>query len=408
MVQQVIDKFNEYSSIHSGSAMPAGDKKHPVLVKKVALRELPNTSDNIMSKPAENSPLAKERGPMTDSVKTFGRKRQNPDSLSSPSSQQPHVHKRVHEHLVYVRRRHETERGKKNTSNNADSLSSSIFSGKPEKEVIMEPKVQQERTQECNEISHSHEEAINGLEPMDSGITAIVDAPVDPARPNDLDCKADPQISSNKDSNASVHLQRSSSQEDKTPVDPQRPSNQDLNAPVDPQRTTNLDTRAPVDPQRPSNPDLNAPVDPQRPCNQDLNAPVDPQRPSNQDDKAPVDSQRPISQDCKSPVDLWRLGNQDRKAPVEPQRPGNQESEAPLDTQRLNNRDSKAPVDTRRLNGQDSKAPLDPQRPSTQDRKERYLQLQVFLKNCDQSSQEDYRTSKIVCGLLHFDEGMKL
>ena len=380
MVQQVIDKFNEYCSIHRGSAMPAGDKQHPVSVKKVALRELPNTSDNIMSKPADQSAFAKERGPMTDSVKTYGTKRKQPDSLSSPSRDQPHATKGVNGHLVYVRRKHETDRGKKSTSNNADSLSPSILSRKPENEVIKDPKAQQERTQECNEIFHSHEKAINGVEPMDLGITAIADAPVDPERPNNLDCIADPQTSSNQDSNASLDPQRSSSQEDQTPVDPQRPSNQDLNAPVDPQRTSNQDSKAPVDPQGPSDQDL----------------------------KAPVDPQRPRSQDCKSPFDLQRLSNQDRKAPVDPQRSQNQDCEAPVDTWRPNNQNPKSPVDTRRRNNQDSKEPVDPQGPSTQDWKERYLQLQLYLKNCDQSSQEDYKTSKIVYGLMQYDEHMKL
>lgn len=432
--------------------MPAGDKLHPVSVKKVALRELPYTSDNIMSRPAENSPSAKEMGSTTDSVKILGTKRQQPDCPSSSSSHQLHVNKGVNGHLVYVRRKLETERGKKNTSNTVSSLSSSILSRKPDNEEKNEAKVQEDKTKKCNEISHSHQKTINnGLESTVSGVTTQILAPGDPKRSSDQDCNAptDPPIPSNQDSNAPVDPQKNSSQDCQapadipshipnnqnlcTPVHPQRPSNQDLNAPVDPQRPrnqalnalvgsqrpTNQDSEAPIDPQRTSKQDLYAPVDPQRPSSQDLNAVVVPRRLSNQDCKAPSAPQklrnedsnasagplRPSNPDCNDPVDLQGPSNRDGKSLVDPHRPSNKDCKAPagplrlinqdsnasVGPQRPSNQDSNVPVDHQRWSNQDCKAPADPHRPSNEDWKERYLQLQAFLKNCDQSSQEDYK-----------------
>ncbi|KAJ8460272.1 hypothetical protein OPV22_033198 [Ensete ventricosum] len=80
------------------------DKHHPLFVKKVALRELPNESRNI------NKPV-KQLTP--DSRKVAGIKRQQPDGPPSPSSCQPQG--KIFSplaNIVYTRRKLETEQGK--------------------------------------------------------------------------------------------------------------------------------------------------------------------------------------------------------------------------------------------------------------------------------------------------------
>ncbi|RWW74279.1 hypothetical protein BHE74_00017791 [Ensete ventricosum] len=99
----MIDKYSEKSLV-TRSIMPSGDKHHPLFVKKVALRELPNESRNI------NKPV-KQLTP--DSRKVAGIKRQQPDGPPSPSSCQPQG--KIFSplaNIVYTRRKLETEQGK--------------------------------------------------------------------------------------------------------------------------------------------------------------------------------------------------------------------------------------------------------------------------------------------------------
>ncbi|XP_020242838.1 sporozoite surface protein 2-like [Asparagus officinalis] len=453
MSQQAIGNFNENSLIYHGSVVPAGDKEHPVSVKKVALRELPTTSVNIMSTPAENSPCPEEKGTTADFSKaSVGTKRKQPDCPSSPS---PNAHRGVNGHLVYVRRKLE-----KNNSSSADSLSSSILSRKHDNDETKELKLPLAKTQSPDsEITATTHALIDteGLNTQDSKApndsqrqsnqdpSAPVDAwgdssqdsdapvgsqrlnnqerrkpidnrtlsnhnykaPFDPQRPSNEDIRTlDPQKLSNHDCKAPVDSQGPRKRGSNALADPHGPSNQCSKAPGDPLRLSNQDPKAPLDPQRPSNEDVRAPLDPQRLSNRDCEAPVDsqglrkrdsnaladPHRPSNQCDKALGDPQRLSNQDPKALFDPQRLSTQNFKAPPNPQRANNQDNRAPADTPRLSNQNINIQADPQRPSNQDPKPSVYPQRTSNQEWKERYLQLQMFLKNCDQSSQEDYKS----------------
>lgn len=147
MVQQTVDNFSKYRMLSSGSAMLAGDKQHSVSVKKVALRELPNEPRNIITKPTGTSPLPKDKRLTPDSVKVVGTKRPQPDDPSSPSSHQSPGTIGPNGHLVYVRRKLETEQGKMSTSVNMDSADSP-GSRKSVSNGTKEQNVQQCQTQE--------------------------------------------------------------------------------------------------------------------------------------------------------------------------------------------------------------------------------------------------------------------
>ncbi|XP_008812238.2 uncharacterized protein LOC103723179 isoform X1 [Phoenix dactylifera] len=147
MIQQMVDNFSKYGMVSSGSAMAAGDKQHSVSVKKVALRELPNESRNIITKPTGTSPLPKDKRLTPDSVKVVGTKRPQPDDPSSPSSHQTPGNIGPNGHLVYVRRKLETEQGKMSTFINMDSADSPE-SRKSSNNGTKEQNVQQCQTQE--------------------------------------------------------------------------------------------------------------------------------------------------------------------------------------------------------------------------------------------------------------------
>lgn len=139
--------------LSSGSAMPAGDKQHSVSVKKVALRELPNESRNILTKPTGTSPHPKEKRLIPDSVKVVHTKRPQPDDPSSPSSHQNPGIIGPNGHLVYVRRKLETEQGKMSTCLNMDSADSPE-SRKAGNNGTEEQNLQHSRAQELKEASH--------------------------------------------------------------------------------------------------------------------------------------------------------------------------------------------------------------------------------------------------------------
>ncbi|ONK64252.1 uncharacterized protein A4U43_C07F23700 [Asparagus officinalis] len=140
-------------------------------------------------------------------------------------------------------------------------------------------------------------------------------------------------------------------------VDTRGPSNLDCKAPDDPKRQSNQDPSPPI-----------VPLDTQELVN-DANAPVNHQI-------APIDPQRARYQNSKSPADLQ--SNQHSEKTIDPQRVSNQYCNARVCPQGPSNQHSKTP-------------PVDPQRSRTQDWKQRYIQLQAFLKNCEQSSLEDYK-----------------
>ncbi|KAG1359478.1 hypothetical protein COCNU_08G009240 [Cocos nucifera] len=143
MVQQMVDNFCKYRMLSSGSAVAAGDKQHSASVKKVALRELPNESRNIMTKPTGTSPLPKEKRLIPDSTRVVGTKRPQPDGPSSPSSHQNPGNVGPNGHLVYVRRKLETEQGKMSTFVNTDSADS------PESRKSGNNRTKEQNVQQC-------------------------------------------------------------------------------------------------------------------------------------------------------------------------------------------------------------------------------------------------------------------
>ncbi|XP_010941420.1 uncharacterized protein [Elaeis guineensis] len=204
MVQQMVDNFSKYRMLSSGSAVPAGDKQHSVSVKKVALRELPNESRNIMIKPTGTSPLPKEKRLIPDSVKVVGTKRPQPADPSSPSGHQNPGNIGPNGHLVYVRRKLETEQGKMSTFVSTDSAGSPD-SRKSGNNRTKEQNVQQCQTQEPKAASlpvpvtgasaatssgeqllpHCPGKIITELaapEPHDSMVTSITPVLADPER----------------------------------------------------------------------------------------------------------------------------------------------------------------------------------------------------------------------------------
>ncbi|XP_073001360.1 uncharacterized protein [Typha latifolia] len=149
MVQQMVDKFSQYKLVSGGSTMPAGDKQQPFSSKKVALRELPNESRNIIPNPPGASSLPKDKGVSPDSIKILGTKRLQHDGPSSPSNIQPpgSGNTGTNGHLVYVRRKLENDQGKITTCLNMESTDSPE-SRRGVKEEIKEQNVQQDQMNE--------------------------------------------------------------------------------------------------------------------------------------------------------------------------------------------------------------------------------------------------------------------
>nr|CAD1821567.1 unnamed protein product [Ananas comosus var. bracteatus] len=103
--------------------MPVTDKQNPLSLKKVALRELPNESKNIITTPPRNNLPLKSKGVSPESTKIIGTKRQTPDNPTSPSTYQQ-SNTSANRHLVYVRRKLENEQGKISTCTNVESVDS--------------------------------------------------------------------------------------------------------------------------------------------------------------------------------------------------------------------------------------------------------------------------------------------
>uniref|UniRef100_A0A1D1YPN6 NADH-ubiquinone oxidoreductase 30. subunit, mitochondrial n=1 Tax=Anthurium amnicola TaxID=1678845 RepID=A0A1D1YPN6_9ARAE len=99
--------------LSSGAAMPTGDKQQPLSGKKVALRDLPNETRNIITSPQGTSPLTKQREPSPGALKVSGTKRHHPDCPPSLHHQSA-CSTGTNGHLVYVRRKLE-ETGKSST-----------------------------------------------------------------------------------------------------------------------------------------------------------------------------------------------------------------------------------------------------------------------------------------------------
>ncbi|XP_072977707.1 uncharacterized protein [Typha angustifolia] len=118
----MVDNFSQYGLESGGSAMLAGDKQNTFSGKKMALRELPYESKNIITKTPGTSPLPKDKGASFDSMNLLGTKRQQPDNPSSPLNYQVPDNSGINGHLVYVRRKLENEQGKISTSISEESM----------------------------------------------------------------------------------------------------------------------------------------------------------------------------------------------------------------------------------------------------------------------------------------------
>ncbi|KAK1296275.1 hypothetical protein QJS10_CPB15g00240 [Acorus calamus] len=142
MVQQMIDsKFNEYGVVNGGNGMPTSDKLQAVPGKKVAPRDLQNESGNITPKATGSSPLSKRHPSDADNAVTSGIKRHKPDCSPSAIGSSG-----SNGHLVYHRRKTETEPGKANCSEDRGN-SSSPHAGKSSNEK-QEVHHQQQQLQE--------------------------------------------------------------------------------------------------------------------------------------------------------------------------------------------------------------------------------------------------------------------
>lgn len=99
--------------------MPAGDNPHSISEKKAALRESPKESKNIVNQQPRTSPFRKDKA-----AEIVGIKRPQPNGLLSPTNSHVLGNPGANGHLVYVRRRLETDQSKGGTSASAESVSS--------------------------------------------------------------------------------------------------------------------------------------------------------------------------------------------------------------------------------------------------------------------------------------------
>ncbi|XP_044489148.1 uncharacterized protein LOC123213723 isoform X2 [Mangifera indica] len=113
MVQQSVDfKFNDYGLGSPETNLPSHDKQQQVAAKKTALRELQNENRIVVPNANGTSLYSKNRGPVNDAIKVSGTKRPLHDSPLSPLRDQSLSNNVTNGHLVYVRRKSETELGK--------------------------------------------------------------------------------------------------------------------------------------------------------------------------------------------------------------------------------------------------------------------------------------------------------
>ncbi|KAM3695822.1 hypothetical protein ACJW31_07G163400 [Castanea mollissima] len=83
MVQQTIEsKFSEYGMANSENDLPTRDKQLPVSVKKTVLRDLQNDNRIMVPNSIGNSPLLKDKSPVSDATKASGAKRASPEHPS--------------------------------------------------------------------------------------------------------------------------------------------------------------------------------------------------------------------------------------------------------------------------------------------------------------------------------------
>ncbi|KAF8377703.1 hypothetical protein HHK36_031087 [Tetracentron sinense] len=116
-------KSNEHGLSNTGTGSPTCVKQSPIAAKKIALRDLQNDNRIMVPKPLGNS-LLKERGPFTNALKVSGTKRPIPECPLSPPCHKSPSSSGTTGHLIYARRKSESEQCKSNTCNYSGSNSS--------------------------------------------------------------------------------------------------------------------------------------------------------------------------------------------------------------------------------------------------------------------------------------------
>lgn len=114
-------KPNEYGLANTQTSLPNCDKQQPALIKKTALRDLQNDNRSAVPKPLGISHFLKEIGRITDTIKVSGNKRQTPECPSSPGHQSP-SNNNANGHLLYTRRKSNSELGKNSTCEITESV----------------------------------------------------------------------------------------------------------------------------------------------------------------------------------------------------------------------------------------------------------------------------------------------
>ncbi|WVZ65781.1 hypothetical protein U9M48_015092 [Paspalum notatum var. saurae] len=103
--------------------MPAGDNPHSISEKKAALRESPKQPKDVFKEQSKTSPFPKDTVATTATV---GIKRPQPYGPLSPTNHHTLGNPGANGHLVYVRRRPETDQSKGGTSLHGERASSGL------------------------------------------------------------------------------------------------------------------------------------------------------------------------------------------------------------------------------------------------------------------------------------------
>lgn len=119
-------KLNSNRLGDNSSGLPSYHKQPPVAIKKIPLRDVQNDSRSLLHIHTEPDGVS-----TTDAIKLSGTKRFTPDCPQSPPSHQFFSSNGANDHVVYARRRFESELGERRIldqiNKNADNLHSTQF-----------------------------------------------------------------------------------------------------------------------------------------------------------------------------------------------------------------------------------------------------------------------------------------
>ncbi|PKU77667.1 uncharacterized protein LOC110097701 isoform X1 [Dendrobium catenatum] len=163
MVQKTTDKFTDQRLFSSRNVTTASDMHYPISINRMSLSELPNESGGIMKSPLGSVQPIKVQD-NSDSANLVGNKRQQGECSSTPPARnQALATNGSTGHLVYVRRKPETEHGKTNTTSNGEIACSSGLR-KFSIEASSKTETQQEQTTKPEDQNKAAEEAPSLLE----------------------------------------------------------------------------------------------------------------------------------------------------------------------------------------------------------------------------------------------------